>query len=83
MQLSENLSNELLLQVKMLVKSARKSHALPEQSSNASITSDSSPYRFANLQSIKLLIVGVIVRIVLNVRLMTRVKAAVSMQSDG
>lgn len=37
MQLSENLSDELLLQVKMLVKSARKSDALPEQSSNAPI----------------------------------------------
>lgn len=37
MQLSENLSNELLLQIKMLVKSARKSDVLPEESSNAPI----------------------------------------------
>jgi len=37
MQLSENLSDELLLQIKMLVKSAKKSDVLPEQSSNAPI----------------------------------------------
>jgi hypothetical protein len=37
MQLSESLSDELLLQIKMLVKSARKSDTLPEQSSNAPI----------------------------------------------
>jgi hypothetical protein len=35
MQLSENLSDELLLQIKMLVKSARKSDVPPEQLSNA------------------------------------------------
>ena len=37
MQLSENLSDELLLQVKMLVKSVRKSDALPRRSPNAPI----------------------------------------------
>jgi hypothetical protein len=37
MQLSENLSNELLLQIKMLVKSARKSDVLLEPSSNAPV----------------------------------------------
>ena len=37
MQLSETLSDELLLQIKMLVKGARKSDVLPEQSSNTPI----------------------------------------------
>jgi hypothetical protein len=37
MQLSENLSDELLLQVKTLVKNARKSDVMPEQSPNAPI----------------------------------------------